>query len=155
MKQLVVTLVYIRDDNQVLLAMKKTGHGAGYWNGAGGKVEADEMIEQAMIRECQEEIGVTPVQYEKIAQNTFYQPYKGTQAEIICHTYMCMRWDGEPTESSEMAPQWFNCNELPLDHMWPCDRLFVPRLLAGEKLVGEFYFDDNNNLIAHKLSELG
>ena len=40
----VLTLVYIRDDEKVLLGMKKRGFGQGKWNGFGGKVQQNESI---------------------------------------------------------------------------------------------------------------
>ena len=40
----VLTLVYIRDDEKVLLGMKKRGFGQGKWNGFGGKVQKKESI---------------------------------------------------------------------------------------------------------------
>ena len=62
----VLSLLYLRRDNEILLAMKKRGFGEGRWNGVGGKVEAGESIEQAMICEAQEEISVTLTTYEKV-----------------------------------------------------------------------------------------
>lgn len=58
------TLLFLIKDDHVLLAMKKRGFGAGNWNGVGGKIEAGESIEQALVRECQEEIGVTPISWK-------------------------------------------------------------------------------------------
>ena len=40
----VLTLVYIRDEENVLLGMKKRGFGQGKWNGFGGKVQQNESI---------------------------------------------------------------------------------------------------------------
>ena len=42
MKQ--TTLLFLRKDNHILLAMKKRGFGINKWNGAGGKVEEGETI---------------------------------------------------------------------------------------------------------------
>ena len=41
---------------EICLAMKKRGFGMNRWNGVGGKLEKDETVEQATIRET-EEIG--------------------------------------------------------------------------------------------------
>ena len=43
-KKKVLTLVYIRDDENILLGLKKRGFGTGKWNGFGGKVQAGETI---------------------------------------------------------------------------------------------------------------
>lgn len=45
----------------VLLGLKKRGFGTGKWNGFGGKVEANENIRQAAVREMKEEAGIESV----------------------------------------------------------------------------------------------
>lgn len=45
-----LTLVFIIEPERILLGMKKRGFGAGWWNGFGGKVQADETIEEAARR---------------------------------------------------------------------------------------------------------
>ena len=45
-KKKVLTLVYIRDEENILLGMKKRGFGVGKWNGFGGKVQPGETILQ-------------------------------------------------------------------------------------------------------------
>ena len=56
MKQ--ATLLFLIEDNHILLAMKKRGFGAGRWNGVGGKPNTAESILDVAIRECKEEIEV-------------------------------------------------------------------------------------------------
>src|SRR6267378_3523397 len=60
------------DEKRVLLAMKKRGFGAGLWNGAGGKPEPGETIEETAVRECREEINVTPIQLSLMGILNFY-----------------------------------------------------------------------------------
>lgn len=45
-----LTLLFVLEPSRVLLGMKKRGFGMGRWNGFGGKVQADESIEDAAIR---------------------------------------------------------------------------------------------------------
>ena len=52
-----LTLVFLREGEKVLLGMKKRGFGEGKWNGFGGKVEAGETIIEAAAREVKEECG--------------------------------------------------------------------------------------------------
>ena len=52
--------VLVRDDDSFLLTSRPEGKAyAGYWEFPGGKLEADETVEQALRRELQEEIGIT------------------------------------------------------------------------------------------------
>ena len=50
-KKKVLTLVYIRDEENILLGLKKRGFGTGKWNGFGGKVQPGESIVQGSIYE--------------------------------------------------------------------------------------------------------
>lgn len=154
MKQLVTTLLFLRQDDEILLAMKKRGHGAGRWNGVGGKLETGETPEQAVTRECQEEIGVTPKVFAKVAEHEFHQAYNGESARNLVHTYLCTDWDGEPTESDEMAPCWFALSDIPYADMWPDDKHWLPRILAGDKLRTTFRYDTSDILQSYEITAL-
>jgi mutator protein MutT len=131
--------------------MKKRGFGEGRWNGPGGKVEPSEMIEQAMVRECQEEIGVTPLEYRKMAIHDFVFP--DGQSDMQAHAFVCTKWEGEPAESEEMAPRWFDINKIPYKDMWQDDEYWLPQVLAGRKLHTRFTFDADDNMLTHQVHE--
>jgi mutator protein MutT len=154
MKTITTTLVFLLRPGEIMLAMKKRGHGEGNWNGVGGKVEPGETIEQAMVRECQEEISVTPTTYAKVAQHVFHQPYRGEPCKNTVHTYVCTAWTGELAESEEMAPAWFSLSAIPYDRMWPDDRHWMPDMLAGKLLETCFYYDDDNVLQSYDITEV-
>ena len=144
----IATIVFLLRENEVLLAMKKRGFGEGHWNGAGGKVEPGEIVEEAAIRETQEEIGVTPKGLVKVAVLNFYFltiPVEENWNQQV-QVYFTTEWSGEPTESEEMRPQWFRCYEIPLQEMWSDDTLWLPRVLAGEKLNADFAFDQDKQV---------
>ncbi len=142
------TLLFLRRNHEILLAMKKRGHGIGKWNGVGGKVATDESIEAATIRECQEEIGVTPLDFQKVAELEFSVPSR--DSHHYTHVYMAQSWQGEPTEREEMAPRWFDIEAIPYAKMWSDDRLWLPKILAGEKLSAYFLFDEAENVVSVK-----
>ncbi len=154
---LFTTLLFLRRDNQLLLAMKKRRFGEGKWNGVGGKVDPGETVPDAAVRECQEEIKVTPTAYEQVALLRFRQ-HEQTHPTMNndCYVYIATEWDGEPTETEEMAPQWFDISELPFDNMWPDDPHWLPRVLAGEKLEGTILFDESaTKIIDISMTEVG
>jgi 8-oxo-dGTP pyrophosphatase MutT (NUDIX family) len=146
-----LTLLFLRKNDQVLLAMKKRGFGEGRWNGVGGKLDAGESIEAAMIRETQEEIGVTPTSYEKVADIRFDELFKGEPTLMHVHVYLADKWDGEPTESEEMKPEWFTVGNIPYDDMWPDDPYWLPSVLEGHKISAEFTLDENDRITSHSV----
>lgn len=147
-----VTILFLRRDGEILLAMKKRGFGAGKWNGVGGKVEQGETILEAVIRECQEEIGVTPLKPKFIGKIKFYEksdPEFCNNASIFVTT----SWRGEPRESEEMRPQWFSEVQIPYDQMWTNDYLWIPLMLANKPFAGSVTLD-GEQIVYHDIKEV-
>ncbi len=140
------TLVFLRDKDRILLAMKKKGFGEGKFNGVGGKQEPNEDIEQTAIRESQEELGITPKKLKHMGILNFYFPHKPEWDQQVW-VYFTENWDGEPTESEEMAPKWFHIEKIPYDDMWSDDIHWLPRVLKDESIEADFMFDEENNLL--------
>ncbi|PIN76316.1 DNA mismatch repair protein MutT [Candidatus Woesearchaeota archaeon CG10_big_fil_rev_8_21_14_0_10_37_12] len=145
MRTLTNFLLIDEQNNKVLLGMKKRGFGAGKYNGFGGKVESKESIKQAAIRELFEEAGLTVNENDvtKQAELTFKAPFDNS----IVHVFTATKWTGEPVESEEMAPKWFEFNEIPYDTMWADDKHWIPIVLAGKYAEGSFTFDKDENII--------
>ena len=154
MDRIETTLCLLKRDNEILLALKKRGFGEGKYNGVGGKLEGNETPEQAMVRETQEEIHVTPTKYEKVGEFEFDEYIKGKKQNLVFHLYMAYEWLGEPEESDEMIPFWFKMDSIPYDQMFPDDKHWLPLVLEGKKFNAYFEFDENWNLLSKKISEL-
>lgn len=153
MKKLQTTLLILRKDKKILLARKKRGFGFGKWNGVGGKVEEKETPEEAMIRETQEEISVTPIEYEKIGIIRFVEYVKEELTTNDMHLYIATKWQGVPKESEEMQPKWFSINNLPWEEMFSDDKYWLPLVLKGKKLDAFFEYDKNWNLQKQEVKE--
>jgi len=151
MKTKTLSLLFLRRDNDILLAMKKRGFGEGRWNGVGGKVEPGETIEAAMLRETHEEIGVTPTIYEKVGDIRFDEYFKGEPTLMHVHVFVATEWEGTPTESEEMAPQWFNVTDIPYTDMWSDDPYWLPRVIEGEKISADFKLDAADVIISRTI----
>ena len=136
------SLVFLMKEDEVLLAQKKRGYAKGKWLGVGGKLEPYESILECAVRECKEEISVTPLDLEHIATLDFIFPTKPTWSQQV-FAYATTTWQGDPAESEEMAPKWFKHEDLPYNAMWSDAIHWMPNILMGEKLYAEFYFDDN------------
>lgn len=151
MKDGTLCVFYNKEKDQVLLAMKKRGFGVDLWNAPGGKIESGETPEQNAIREAEEEIGVMVTKAEPAGIMTFYFPNEEYSPNWKVHIFRAISWEGEPRESEEMKPKWFNTSELPFDQMWPDDRYWLPPVLKGQSVKADFYLDNNKKLLSHKL----
>ena len=58
MQMKVVTRAILLQDDKVLLGKRARGYGAGQWALIGGKPDAGETLEAAIVREVNEEVGV-------------------------------------------------------------------------------------------------
>lgn len=154
MKNYNTTLLIVIKDNKILLGQKKKGFAAGKFNGIGGKVEENETVEQAMIRETQEEIGITPKNYHQIGTLNFDEYVKGERALVVVNVFVAYDYDKEITESEEMIPCWFDINNIPYDKMLPDDIYWYPYMLRDKRFEGTFQFDENFNVISHFVKEV-
>lgn len=148
MKKL-LTLVVIHQEGRVLLGMKKKGFGEGLWNGFGGKVEPGEQIEDAAIREVNEEACITPTSIRRQGILEFH--VQGEENILEVHIFSATYFSGTPQETEEMRPEWFPVDSIPYDEMWPDDRYWLPELLKGENFTGVFTFETNGALVDHTL----
>jgi 8-oxo-dGTP pyrophosphatase MutT (NUDIX family) len=147
--RILLNLGIIIQGDKILLGMKKRGFGEGRWNGFGGKVKPDETIEQALIREMKEEASIDIISPEKVAIVEFEFLDSGNILEV--HYYKITEYFGEPKESEEMIPKWFNIHEIPFEKMWPDDKYWMPLFLKNKKFKGKFWFKDKNTIINHNL----
>lgn len=147
----ILTLCIVYRHPKILLGMKKRGFGAGRWNGFGGKVTPGETIEDAAKREVKEEAGIDIGNMEKFGILDF--EFKGDPEILQVHIFKSDDFSGEPAESEEMKPQWFDIDEIPYDVMWPDDEYWLPLLLVGKKFKGKFVFGESDIILEQKLEE--
>ena len=145
-------IVYISDkkSGKVLLILKKTGLGKGKVNAPGGRLEAGENFLEAAIRECKEEVSLTPLRPEK-RMELHFQFTSGYA--LYGEAFFTDSWEGEPASSEEADPFWCDVDKLPWENMWEDDRHWLPLALAGKKLRGFYVFDDDK-MLSEKLEEL-
>lgn len=132
------TLLFVVRDGQILLIRKKRGLGAGKINGPGGKLDPGETPEACAVRECQEELCITPLQPRYCGQHLF-QFVDGYSIHVW--VYRSDSFEGEVTETDEALPLWFPVNRIPYDEMWEDDRLWLPLMLEEKPFLARYIFD--------------
>ncbi len=168
------TLVFpiIFPEKKILLGKKKRGFGAGHWNGFGGKLLPHESVEEAAKRELQEESGLAirkPLckcallefaflakEIPDVLAHVFLLPYPPARDSMKdAHTENQNEDEDEDEfhirESEEMLPQWFSFAAIPYTNMWEDDILWLPHVIAGKWISGNFKFDHDNRLLNYDL----
>ena len=146
----VVVYICDRERQKLLLIMKKKGLGKGKFNAPGGRLEPGETPLQAAIRECREEVSLTPLAPEK-RMELHFQFTSGYA--LYGEAFFTDSWEGEAQPSDEADPFWCDLDSLPWDNMWEDDRQWLPLALEGKKLRGFYVFDDDK-MLSGKLQEL-
>lgn len=137
------TLVFVVRDGRALLIEKKRGLGAGKINGAGGKVDHGETVLGAAVREFEEELCATPVEPRELGQVAFAV----TEGDsFLIHVFRADDLIGEPMETDEAVPVWFEVTDIPYDRMWEDDRYWFPLLLEDRSFRVRTLFTDDRML---------
>lgn len=133
----------------MLLQKKSRGFGVGKWNGPGGKAKDGEAIEDAVIREVEEETGLIIKNLKKIGELEFI--FHGRpEWNNLCHVFLCHDFEGEPEDRGEGELKWFKKEDIPLDKMWEDDRYWLKDALNGNFANMRFNFDSEGKLIDFK-----
>ncbi|HEV2372903.1 MAG TPA: NUDIX domain-containing protein [Streptosporangiaceae bacterium] len=110
-------LILLRDDHVLLAQRQGTGYADGAWNLPSGKLEADETVSQAAIREGFEEIGVKIAEHDlRFAHLIHYRNVLGDAR--IGVFFRVLNWQGEPYNAEPhkcSRIDWFPVERLPAD----------------------------------------
>lgn len=125
---LVVACALIDADNRVLVAQRPQGKAlAGLWEFPGGKLEAGERPEPALIRELAEELGIT-VKEDCLAPLTFAS-YAYPEFHLLMPLYICRRWEGQVSSREGQPLKWVRPGKLRELAMPPADEPLIPHLV--------------------------
>ena len=141
------TLCYLeRGDEYLMLhrVKKKNDMNHDKWLGVGGKFEDKESPEDCVLREVQEETGLTLTDYRYRGLVTFVSDEYPTE---YMHLFTATGWTGTPVECDEGELAWIKKKTLLSLPMWEGDKIFLQLLeengsffslkpkYEGEKLV--------------------
>lgn len=125
---LVVAAALIDPDGRVLIAKRPPDKAmAGLWEFPGGKIEAGETPEQALIRELAEELAIT-VQEPCLAPLTFAS-HSYDKFHLLMPLFVCRRWEGTLIPREHTSIKWVRPRELIADpHAYPMPAADLPLL---------------------------
>ena len=145
----------LRDERgRVLLMQRLPGkHLAGLWEFPGGKVEEGETVEQALIRELDEELGIEVRACASVISLPWHYPGKS----VRLHALRVTDWAGEPRAREGHPLRWIRVDEMDAAQMPPADAPIVtalrlpPYYAIAEKPGSESLFSDGNLLRRREL----
>jgi 8-oxo-dGTP diphosphatase len=125
---LVAACALIDADGRVLITRRPAGKPmAGLWEFPGGKVEAGETPEAALVRELKEELGVD-TSASCLAPLTFAS-HSYEHFHLLMPLYVCRRWQGTPQGHEGQALKWVRARELRDYPMPPADLPLIAPLI--------------------------
>ncbi|MBE9549642.1 MAG: 8-oxo-dGTP diphosphatase MutT [Proteobacteria bacterium] len=109
-KPLIVVAGIIRNSKgQILLGQRRPGtHLEGLWEFPGGKVEANETLEQALKRELEEELGIQVSTSQPLITVEHQYPEK----KVLLYVLEVSNWLGEVQSLEQQVLQWVNPENL-------------------------------------------
>jgi 8-oxo-dGTP diphosphatase len=110
MKRVHVAVGIIVNSQQQILLAKRHGHlhQGGKWEFPGGKVEADETVTQALIRELKEEVGLAVVSSSAFMTISHDYPDK----QVLLDIHLVQNFSGEAIGVEGQQIAWVNIDQL-------------------------------------------
>lgn len=128
----VVAAALIDRSGKVLMQQRRQGRAyAGLWEFPGGKIEAGEAPEDALLREIEEELGIRLVRgaLQAVSFASDPQADPGLRQPHLILLYACREWQGEPAALDAESIGWFDPAEIAGLPMPPLDVPLAAALL--------------------------
>ena len=121
---LVAAVALIDPDGRVLLAQRPEGKSmAGLWEFPGGKVEPNETPEACLIRELNEELGIST--WRSCLAPLTFASHAYPDFHLLMPLFACRKWEGIPAPHEGQRLAWARPDKLATYPMPPADRPLV------------------------------
>lgn len=124
MVEVVAALIWDKDSFMICQRPAHKARGL-LWEFVGGKVEPGETKEQALVRECQEELAVT------ISVDTVFMEVTHTYPDITVHLtlFNAAIDDGVPQKLEHNDIRWITPKDIPQYDFCPADEEILQRII--------------------------
>ena len=129
MKSIEVVAAIIQDGNRIFATQRGYGDFKDWWEFPGGKMEAGETPEEALVREIKEELS-TDIRVDKFLYTV---DYDYPQFHLTMHCYMCSLLNEALHLNEHEAARWLTADTLHSVNWLPADDLLLP--LIGKELA--------------------
>ena len=120
-----VVAAVIRRTGKILITQRLDNvHLAGMWEFPGGKVEADESFEGALLREIREELGIEI----RVLDEFFTVEHEYPTKSVRLHFFNCTITEGEPEPLAVADLRWVLPAELDKFEFPPADAELIAKL---------------------------
>ena len=127
MTEVVAALIW--DKNKFMICQRPTNKARGMlWEFVGGKVEPGETTEQALIRECQEELAIT------LSVGEVFMDVVHEYPDLTVHLtlFNAAIAEGTPQKLEHHDIRWITVDEIPQYDFCPADETILRRLIENE-----------------------
>ena len=129
LKHIEVVAAIILDGTRVLATQRGYGKWRGWWEFPGGKVQAGESHEDALVRELKEEMDATIVIDEYYTTIDYDYP----DFHLTMHCYFCHLSDGHYTLKEHTDARWLTADTVGSVRWLPADEGMVANLFKEER----------------------
>ena len=122
-----VVAALIWRENQFLICQRPAEKDQGLlWEFVGGKVEPGESKEEALVRECQEELAVTLSVRDEVAEVVHIYPEKTIRLTLLAADIIA----GEPQRLEHHDLRWITIDEISQYTFCPADVVLLEKVIA-------------------------
>ena len=124
-----VVAALIWDDDKFMICQRPANKARGLlWEFVGGKVEPGETKEQALVRECQEELAVTLSVGDVFMEVVHEYPDITVRLTLFNATIA----EGEPQKLEHNDIKWITPSEIPNYEFCPADEEILEKLIGNK-----------------------
>ena len=126
MKHVEVVAAIIRKGDKIFATQRGYGEWKDWWEFPGGKMEAGETPEEALVREIREELS-TEISVDEFLCTV---EYDYPQFHLSMHCYICSLLTESLHLNEHEAARWLKNNELDSVKWLPADKIIVEQLIV-------------------------